>query len=70
MPETTTSSHIIFKLQKTKDKQKILQQDRAERGGKTERKKKKKQRTSPYLRITVDLLETIQWSCMDVRVGL
>ena len=43
MPETTTSSHIIFKLQKTKDKQKILQQDRAERGGKTERKKKNKE---------------------------
>ena len=39
MPETTTSSHIIFKLQKTKDKQKILQQDRAERGGKTKKNK-------------------------------
>lgn len=40
MPKTATPSHIIFKLQKAKDKQKILKQDRAEKGGKTKYKEK------------------------------
>ena len=53
MPKTTTPSHIIFKLQKAKDKQKILKQDSRKR------RENKIQRKNPYLRITVDLLETM-----------